>query len=131
MLKPPLGGFCFIETMTTTVYGISNCDTVRKARKWLDSQQIAHQFYDFRKDGLDAQTITNWLQQIEWTALFNKRSTTYRQLSDEQKSNLDQHTAITLMLEHPTLVKRPVLVTPTQLVVGFNEKTYQATFESK
>ena len=131
MLKPPLGGFCFIETMTITVYGISNCDTVRKARKWLDSQQISHQFYDFRKDGLDAQTITSWLQHIEWTALFNKRSTTYRQLSDEQKSTLDKHTAIALMLEHPTLIKRPVLITPTQVMVGFNEKTYQATFESK
>lgn len=109
----------------TTLYGIKNCDTVRKARKWLDSHQIAYQFHDLREDGLEQQQLTAWLQQLEWQQLFNKRSTSYRQLSDEQKSNLNQETAIALMLAQPTLIKRPVLVTANQIHVGFTPQQYQ------
>ena len=79
------------------VYGIKNCDTVKKARQWLASQAIDYQFHDFRQDGLDRQTIENWLQSVDWTVLLNKRGTTWRKLDDPRKAELDENTAIDLM----------------------------------
>ena len=115
--------------MTTTLYGIKNCDTVRKARKWLDSNQIPYQFHDFREDGITSQLISQWLESVDWSELFNKRSTTFRQLSDAQKSNLNEQSALQLMQEHPTLIKRPVLNTAESTLIGFKPDTYQAAFK--
>lgn len=107
------------------VYGIKNCDTVKKARQWLASQAIDYQFHDFRQDGLDRQTIENWLQSVDWTVLLNKRGTTWRKLDDPRKDYVDANTAVDLMLEYPTLIKRPVVTDNSGCMVGFNEQEYQ------
>lgn len=107
------------------VFGIKNCDTVKKARRWLDDNGIDYQFHDFRKDGLEKSTIEGWLESVEWEVLLNKRGTTWRKLDDPRKENLNQDVAVELMLENPTLIKRPVFVNASDVIVGFNEDTYQ------
>lgn len=120
---------CFLNGVTTlTLYGIKNCDTVRKARKWLQANQPQVTFHDFREDGLDKDQLTSWVAMAGWETLFNKRSTSFRNLSDADKSDIDEDKAIELMLAHPTLIKRPVLVGADKLQVGFKEAQYQAWF---
>lgn len=114
-----------------TLYGISNCDQVKKARDWLDSQQIAFQFYDFKKQGVDRIMLDQWLQQIPWEILLNRKSTTWRALSEAQRAatnNADR--AIALMIEAPSIIKRPVLVTPLHIVSGFSDDLYQRIFKN-
>ncbi|MCX4188059.1 Spx/MgsR family RNA polymerase-binding regulatory protein, partial [Methylophaga sp. OBS4] len=82
------------------LFGIKNCDTVKKARRWLDENNVAYQFHDFRKEGLDQATIEGWLTSVSWETLLNKRGTTWRQLEDSRKEHLDQQTAIALMLKN-------------------------------
>lgn len=110
--------------MTPVLFGISNCDTVKKAKKWLDQHTINYTFHDVRKDGISQATVNEWLRQADAGILVNKRSTTWKQLSDTDKARADEDTAA-LLLEHPTLIKRPVLATATSLLVGFNETHYQ------
>lgn len=102
-----------------TVYGIKQCDTVRKALKWLDQQGIEHRFHDFRTDGLQAELLQTWLDSDFSDKLVNRRSTTWRQLSDEQRQ-LEGKALLELLLEHPTLIKRPVFVTDDIVAIGFN-----------
>lgn len=109
-----------------TLYGIKTCDTVRKARRWLDAQKLEHSFHDFRSDGLPADLLEGWVAQLGWEVLLNRASTTYRQLPPEAKEQLDQARASALMLEHPTLIKRPVIVCNGQARVGFRETEWQA-----
>lgn len=112
-----------------TVYGISNCDTVRKARKWLQAQQVEFQFHDFRKDGLNAEQLKSWAEALGWEALLNKRGTTWRKLPDESKADVDQDKAIALMLEQPAMIKRPlVAIAEGDYLLGFSEDAYQARF---
>lgn len=106
------------------LYGISNCDTVRKARKFLENQQVDFQFHDFRKDGLDLATIQNWLKTIDFSELLNKRSTTWKNLSESDRQAIENQD-LTLLAQNPTLIKRPVLVTENTLLVGFNPERYQ------
>lgn len=108
-----------------TLYGIKNCDTVKKARKWLESQGIEYQFHDFRVDGLTAEIIEQWFKAVDWESLVNKRSTTWRQLDDAQKEDLNEQSAASLLLENPTLIKRPVLDNGISILVGFSEENYQ------
>ena len=108
------------------LFGIKNCDTVKKARRWLDKHDLPYQFHDFRVDGLKQDTIENWLQTVSWETLLNKRGTTWRKLDDPRKEQLDQATAVALMLEHPTLIKRPVLCHGQSCQVGFKEADYAA-----
>jgi len=108
-----------------TLYGIKNCDTVKKARKWLDENTIAYQFHDFRSDGLDIELLTRLEARLGWENMLNRRSTNWRQLDDQQKDDLSLAKAITLMLETPTLIKRPVLDTGEQMLIGFNLDDYQ------
>lgn len=102
-----------------TVYGIKQCDTVRKALKWLDQQGINHQFHDFRTDGLQAGLLEDWLASEFTGKLVNRRSTTWRQLSDDQRQ-FEGEALLNLLMEHPTLIKRPVFVTDQIIAVGFN-----------
>jgi Spx/MgsR family transcriptional regulator len=102
-----------------TLYGIKNCDTVRKARRWLDEQSIAHQFHDFRADGLEPALLEAWADQLGWEPLLNRRGTTYRQLPPERTASLDRAAALALMLEQPALIKRPVVVRNDEVRVGF------------
>lgn len=114
----------------TTVYGIKNCDTVKKARKWLETQGVDFQFHDFRVDGLDPTLVKNWISELGWETLVNKRSTTWKQLDSNLRDSMDASSALAAVMEHPTLIKRPLLDTGTQRVVGFKEGTYQSIFSS-
>jgi len=104
-----------------TVYGIKNCDTVRKALKWLAAEGVAHSFHDFRVDGLDAATVQRWVDELGWESVLNKRSTTWKQLSDADKDNLDGPHAVSLMVAHPTLIKRPVFEGKSYVLQGFTD----------
>lgn len=104
-----------------TVYGIKQCDTCRKALKWLSGQGIEHRFHDFRVDGLDAALLQDWFDSPFAEKLVNRRSTSWRQLTDEQRL-LKGNAQIQLLLEFPTLIKRPVFVTDDMIAVGFNPK---------
>ena len=110
------------------VYGIKNCDTIKKALKWLADNQIAHQLHDYRVDGLD----TVWLEQAEqafgWEALVNKRSTTWRNLDQAVKENFARTTALKVLTEQPTLIKRPIILQDGKALIGFNEAEYKAAF---
>ncbi|MBR9727122.1 ArsC family reductase [Shewanella intestini] len=108
------------------LFGIKNCDTVRKARKWLENNNYDITFHDFREDGIDEAQIQKWVELIGWEALLNKRSTSFRALSDDSKANINQQTAITLMAQQPTLIKRPVLSHNGHIITGFKAETYQA-----
>ena len=107
------------------LYGIKNCDTVKKARKWLEQHEVSYQFHDFRVDGLDKALLARFETALGWQTLLNKRSTSWRQLDETQKNDLSADKAIKLMLENPTLIKRPVLEANNQFLIGFNTENYQ------
>jgi arsenate reductase len=111
------------------LYGIKNCDTVKKARRWLEANDVAFTFHDFRVEGLDEATIIGWLNTVSWETLLNKRSTSWKQLSDPRKDQLDQAIAIEFMLANPTLIKRPVLCDSAGCMVGFKETDYISRFK--
>ena len=114
----------------TILYGISpnNCDTVKKAQKWLLQNNLPYTFHDYRKDGLDKSLLKIFLANLEWTDLINKRSTSFRQLSAQQKENLSAETVIELFIEFPTLIKRPLLIHNNQCQLGFKIATYETLF---
>ncbi|WP_105264896.1 ArsC family reductase [Pseudoalteromonas sp. T1lg76] len=114
--------------MTTIMYGISNCDTIKKAKKHLENNNVDYQFHDYRKQGLDLALLTELEALFGWEAMVNKRGTTYRQLSDEQKQQLNKELAMTLMLESPALIKRPILRTDEHHLIGFKAAEYDAIF---
>jgi len=111
--------------MALTLYGIKNCDTVRKARRWLDSQSIPYRYHDLRDDGLPQPLLQDWLARVGPETLINRRSPGWRKVPQEQRDSLDAQSAVGLLQETPTLIKRPVLDTGEQLTVGFNEKDWQ------
>jgi arsenate reductase len=110
------------------LYGIKNCDTVKKARKWLDENGIAHDFHDFRKDGLDEALLSRWEQALGWEALINKRGTTWRKLPEELRDTIGAQTAHELMLDNPAIIKRPVVESGDRVSVGFNADEWDARF---
>lgn len=112
----------------TTLYGIKNCDTIKKARKWLEQQDIPYQFHDYRVDGLDKEWLTSIAQKLDWQQLLNTRGTTYRQLADEQKADMTEEKAIKLMCEYPAMIKRPLLIHNQTHLLGFKADQYQAVF---
>jgi Spx/MgsR family transcriptional regulator len=103
-----------------TVYGIRNCDTCRKALKWLEAEGVEHRFHDVRADGLDRPTLAGWVKAVGWETLLNRRGTTWRNLSDAERGGLTPESATELMLQHPTLIKRPVFATGGDALVGFS-----------
>jgi len=112
----------------TTLYGIKNCDTVKKAIKWLNKHHIEHRFHDFRKDGIDADLVQGWLKSLDWETLVNKRSTTWKQLDEATKQKLSADNVVERLVAHPTLIKRPVLVTEHHVTVGFKAEHYQQLY---
>jgi len=112
----------------TTLYGIKNCDTVRKARRWLKEQDIDYHFHDLRDDGLDGKLLDSWLTQLDRALLLNRRGTTWRNLPATVRDSLDDGSARQLMLEHPALVKRPVLDHRQQFHLGFSPERYTEIF---
>lgn len=107
-----------------TLYGIKNCDTVKKARQWLDENAISYRFHDYRIDGLTYEQLVNFEARLGWKIMLNRSSTSWRQLSDDQKTNVTQATALQLMLATPTLIKRPILQTDSKLLIGFKADVY-------
>ncbi len=114
----------------TTLYGIKNCDTVREARRWLDSHGIVYRFHDFRADGLDKKLLTRWTKQLGWENLLNRRAITWRGLPETQRDKItDAASAIAVMLAQPALIKRPVLDVNGAVHVGFSADDYAALLE--
>ncbi len=115
--------------MTVLLYGIPNCDTVKKARTWLEANGVAYTFHDFKKQGVDEAMLRGWLAHVPLSTLLNKKGTTYRALSDAEKANADNEAdAIALMQQSPSLIKRPVLAHGGKVAVGFTADRYAALF---
>lgn len=112
-----------------TLYGISNCDTIKKAKKWLEKNGVDFQFHDFRKDGLDKKQLTQWCNELNWEILLNKRGTTWRNLPDDVKNTVNKTKAIKMMLEQPAIIKRPVLDSGKERIIGFSDSTYKNIFK--
>lgn len=108
------------------LYGIKNCDTVKKARKWLDENGIDYEFHDFKKDGLDGALLSDWEQALGWEALLNRRGTTWRKLPEEVRDTISAQSAHDIMLENPSIIKRPVVERNGKVSVGFNADEWAA-----
>jgi arsenate reductase len=116
--------------MAITLYGIPNCDQVKKARTWLDKNGLAYTFHDFKKAGISRDLVNGWLKHLAWDVLVNRKGTTWRALPDERKASIgDAKSATELMLESPSIVKRPVLVSGGGTHVGFSDELYQQIFK--
>lgn len=111
-----------------TVYGIKNCDTVKKATKWLEKNNISHELYDLKKQPLTPELLSHFVQQSDWSLLLNKRSTTFRNLPEDIKNNLTEQVMFDAVLAQPTLLKRPLVEHNGELHLGFKEAQYQAIF---
>ncbi len=112
----------------TILYGIKNCDAVKKARDWLDQNKITYKFHDFRTDGLSEAQVSSWISELGLDTLINKRSTTWKELDETSKSNFDATSAIKIVAANPTLIKRPLLDTGKQKHVGFKDAEYRNIF---
>jgi arsenate reductase (glutaredoxin) len=109
-----------------TLYGIKSCDTMKKARTWLDKHGVAYEFHDYKTAGIDRSHLTRWSSEVGWETLLNRAGTTFRKLSDADKADLNERNAIALMLAQPSLIKRPVLQLPDRILVGFKPDIYAA-----
>jgi arsenate reductase len=115
--------------MPVTIHGIKACDTMKKARTWLDAAGVAHAFHDYKTQGIEAATLRRWAAQVGWEALLNRAGTTFRKLPDAARDGLDEAKAIGLMLAQPSMIKRPVLEVDGTLLVGFKPELYAARFD--
>ncbi|UTD29468.1 ArsC family reductase [Bradyrhizobium sp. WD16] len=112
--------------MATTIYGIKNCDTMKKARVWLDSHGVAYRFHDYKTEGIDRKHLAGWCKVVGWEVLLNRAGTTFRALPEAEKKDLTEAKAIALMLAQPSMIKRPVLEHGAKLLVGFKPESYAA-----
>jgi arsenate reductase (glutaredoxin) len=112
-------------TLTTIIYGIKNCDTMKKARAWLDGRGIAYSFHDYKTAGIAKDKLKRWADQLGWETLLNRAGTTFRKLPDADKEGLNERRAIALMLAQPSMIKRPVLEFGGRLLVGFKPEIYE------
>ena len=110
--------------MAITIYGISNCDTMKKARAWLDSHGVKYAFHDYKSDGITKDKLKAWSDELGWETLLNRAGTTFRKLPDADKEGLNEKKALALMLAQPSMIKRPVLEAGAKLLVGFAADTY-------
>lgn len=113
-----------------TLYGIKNCDTIKKARNWLNEHGIDYRFHDYRADGIDAETIEQWLLHVDWEILLNRRGTTWRKLEPEVQAATNRDNVVALLLEYPATIKRPVLDIDNVISVGFKSEYYENIFNS-
>ncbi|GEO13302.1 ArsC family reductase [Microvirga aerophila] len=114
-----------------TLYGIKNCDTMKKARAWLDSKGAAYTFHDYKAEGIDRARLESWAGIVGWETLLNRAGTTFRNLPEADKTGLDESKAIALMLDQPSMIKRPVLDLDGQIIVGFKAEQYEASVLSR
>src|SRR4051812_9214711 len=112
-----------------TIYGIKNCDTMKKARAWLDRNGVAYAFRDYKTAGLERARLERWARDVGWEALVNRSGTTFRKLPEKDRDGLDQSKAIALMLDQPSMIKRPVLDVEGEIIVGFKPETYARVFD--
>ncbi|MEG3085227.1 ArsC family reductase [Sphingomonas sp. PB2P12] len=112
--------------MTITMFGIKNCDTIKKARTWLDAHGVAYVFHDYKSAGIDAAHLGDWIDQVGWETVLNRAGTTFRKLPEAERADLDADKAVALMLAQPSMIKRPVLDTGKTLLVGFKPEAYEA-----
>ncbi len=112
--------------MTITVYGIPNCDTVKKARAWLTAKGVAHDFHDYKKSWIDEAHLTRWCDALGWEKVLNKTGTTFKKLPDSDKTNLNPAKAVALMLAQPSMIKRPIVEHPGGLLIGFTANEWAA-----
>ena len=110
------------------MYGIPNCDTIKKARKWLEANGIDYHFHDYKKAGVPEKELRQWVKKVGWETLLNRRGTTWRKLDDATKENINQASAIKIMIDSPSIIKRPVLETNNEILVGFGEDDYKKIF---
>jgi arsenate reductase len=110
--------------MSVTIYGIKNCDTMKKARAWLDDHGVAYAFHDYKSEGIGKDKLKSWSDDLGWETLLNRAGTTFRKLSDADKEDLNERKALALMLAQPSMIKRPVLDLGGKLVVGFKPEIY-------
>lgn len=115
--------------MNIHMYGIPNCDSIKKARRWLKAKNMDYTFHDYKKEGIDVATLETWCEQVTWEALLNKRGTTWRKLSDADKEGLNQAKALGLLSEHTSMIKRPVLMVDGKILLGFSEAMYAEALE--
>lgn len=114
--------------MGATIYGIKACDTMKKARTWLDAQGVAYHFHDYKAEGIDRERLERWVDAAGWDTVLNRAGTTFRKLDEAAKADLDRGRAIALMLEQPSMIKRPVLETDGRIIVGFKPEIYASQF---
>ena len=113
----------------TTIYGIKNCDTMKRARAWLDARKIAYGFHDYKASGIDRPTLEDWAGKVGWEVLLNRAGTTFKKLPDADRENITEKKAIALMLAQPSMIRRPVLETKGKLTVGFQPEVYKRIFQ--
>ena len=111
-----------------TVYGIKNCDTVKKARKWLEARNVEYTFHDVREDGLERTKVQDWLDELGWETLVNRRSTSWKAMEEEARAAMDNASALDAIMDQPTLIKRPLLDTGHECHCGFSAANYQSIF---
>ncbi|NGX94633.1 MAG: ArsC family reductase [Candidatus Afipia apatlaquensis] len=114
--------------MPITIYGIKNCDTMKKARAWLDKHGVDYSFHDYKTAGIDKDRLARWSKAVGWETLLNRAGTTFRKLPDAEKASLTEKKAMALMLAQPSMIKRPVLEVGGKLLVGFKPESYDAAF---
>jgi arsenate reductase len=115
--------------MSAKIYGIKNCDTMKKAFTWLNDKGVSYDFHDYRAEGIDTALVEQWSKAIGWEKVLNKASTTFKELPDADKAGLDEEKAIRLMVQAPTMIKRPVLVTGDTVMTGFKPDLYASIFQ--
>ncbi len=111
-----------------TIYGIKNCDTMKKARAWLDEHGVAYSFHDYKSAGIERDVLEGWVKEAGWEIVLNRAGTTFRSLPDDKKDGLNEKKAVALMLAQPSMIKRPVLIAGKKMLVGFKPEQYQALF---
>ena len=111
-----------------TMYGIKNCDTIKRARTWLEGHKVSHDFHDYKASGIDKATLEGWARKVGWEVLFNRAGTTFKKLPAADKENITEKKAIALMLAQPSMIKRPVLEAKGKLTVGFKPEEYKKLF---
>jgi arsenate reductase len=116
---------------TITIYGIKNCDTMKKARAWLEAHSVAYEFHDYKAAGIDRGRLDGWAREVGWEVLLNRAGTTFRGLPEKDKEGLTEKKAVALMLAQPSMIKRPVLDVGGRLLVGFKPELYEKAFGSK
>ena len=117
------------KSKPVTIYGIKNCDTMKKARTWLDSHDVAYSFHDYKTEGIYKASLERWAKAVGWEVLLNRAGTTFRALPDRDKEGLNEKKAIGLMLAQPSMIKRPVLDVGGKLTVGFKPEVYAGVFK--